>query len=768
MSLVVRSLRYYWRHHLGYVLSVALACAVLVAGLMVGDSLRAGLQIRTAQRVGPLDHVLALEGRWFGPDFVTRLESETTASLAPLFSVAASAKGDEGRAVGTRLLAVDERMWTMAAQSVELAPGEIILNASLADALGVREGESVIVRFERPDALPSESALRSDEALASLRLTVAAVRAETWPFELDLYSSGERPHNAFISLTEVESRLGWRPLNTVLFDCDCSAESIDSAINRAWQTEDGQIEFVSGPDWIDLRSDRVLLEPRLVEAAQAVDPNAKNIASWFVDKAVGPNGSASYFFVSAGMGGTAPLSRGLGPTDIAVSEALADSLGLAIGDGVKLRLPVLGPRKDVIYREAHFEVVRLYGEGAQAADPSLMPAIPGMVDSESCHEWDVGLPIDLNRITPADEAYWKQNKGAPKAVISMEAAQELWSTSYGTLTAIRFPVDRGVDALSASLRAELSPRDFGFFTQAVRDRMQRSSAPINDFGQLFLGFNLFMILSALFLMSVFAGFAIDRRRSQQGLMVAVGYTAAAVGRSVLAEFGVVTLVGCMVGVVAAVALAQGFIGGLMGVWSDAVGVLELPMWISSTTIITGAVVTWTVSVAAAWLGTRSALAASAWSNLRGGFVASKMQSAQGWPIRWGGWMALSLSLAVALFSSAARGPSAAMVYFGCGALVLLGCLLHVWSWLCRPAVGVPVSLAAVGVASLRVRPKSSLAVVSVLAVGLFMVGGIGGGTLQPACERVISRRFDHVVKHLQRQTLNLGTHDGVAIVEGFQ
>ena len=287
-----------------------------------------------------------------------------------------------------------------------------------------------------------------------------------------------------------------------------------------------------------------------------------------------------------------------------------------------------------------------------------------------------------------------------------------------------------MEALSESLRAELSPRDFGFFTQAVRDRMQRSSAPINDFGQLFLGFNLFLILSALFLMSVFAGLAIDRRRSQQGLMVAVGYTSAAVGRSVLAEFGVVTLVGCVAGVVAAVGLAQGFIAGLMGVWSDAVGVMELPMWISGSTLLMGAAATWTVSVAAAWIGTRSAVSTSAWSNLHGESVTRKMNAGLGWPIRWGGWTALAIALAVALLSSAARGPSAAMVYFGCGALVLVGCLLHVWSWLCRPSVGVPASLAAVGVASLRVRPKSSLAVVSVLAVGLFMVGGIGGGTLQ--------------------------------------
>jgi len=265
--------------------------------------------------------------------------------------------------------------------------------------------------------------------------------------------------------------------------------------------------------------------------------------------------------------------------------------------------------------------------------------------------------------------------------------------------------------------------------------MTRASSPINDFGQLFFGFNLFLILSALFLVSIFSGFAIERRRSQQGLLVAVGFTPQAVHRIILLEFGIVSFVGCLAGLVGALGLAELLLSGLMGPWQDAVGVLALNVHVSLRTLLQGAGAMWLVAMGAAWLGVRSTLAATAWSNLRGVSLGKNVRSFTGVGLqRWVGPVLLALAVGAALFSDAARGPSAALVYFGCGGLVLVGCLLLVWTWLQTPGTDMPTSLLTVGVAGLRVRPKSSFAVVSVVALGLYMVGGIGGGSLQPRIE----------------------------------
>jgi len=735
MNVVSQSLRYYWRHHLGFVFSVALACAVLVAGLMVGDSLQAALSVRTQQRLGPVEHRLAPQGRWFESAFVERLEQERVGDIAPMFSSSASAKSEEGHVSPAQLMAVDERLWTMAGTPVQVEPGHVILNGVLASALNVVVGDAVIFRFERPDALPADSALRAEKALVSLRLTVSAVESSTWPMEMDLQSSGQLPFNAFVSLADVESRLGWKPLNSMLFDCECTVAEVDAGIERAWRYTDAQIALKQAPDWVELTGERVVLEQSVVSAVLAVDPEVQQISSWFVDEARGPSGQASYFFVTADEGGQDPLSADLGPTDVAISSTLADRLGLGVGDLISMTFPVLGGRQDVVYRTADFTVHRLFDVGEGGIDSSLMPSIPGMAGAESCTDWDVGLPIDLNRIDAADERYWERHGGAPKAIISMEAARSLWASDYGLLTAIRFSPDRDIDGIERDLGARLEPSRFGFFAESIGARLKAASEPVNDFGQLFFGFNFFLILSSLFLMSLFSAFAIERRREQHGLLLALGFTPRHVQRTLLIEFGIVGVIGCLLGLLGAMGLTKLLLYGLMGAWQDAVGVLTFPMYISMSTLTVGGMVAWGVSMAAAGFSVRATMAHSAWSNLRGSASAMKDDMAGAFRgVRGLGWGLNGVAIGVAFFSSAARGPSAALVFFGCGGLVLLGCLLWVWSWICSPNIQAPSSLRAVGVAGIRVRAKSSFAVVCVIAMGLYLVGGIGGGTLQPRLE----------------------------------
>src|SRR6187399_64939 len=52
LSLISRSLRFYWRTHLGVVLGTALAALVLTGALMVGDSVKATLRAQAEARIG--------------------------------------------------------------------------------------------------------------------------------------------------------------------------------------------------------------------------------------------------------------------------------------------------------------------------------------------------------------------------------------------------------------------------------------------------------------------------------------------------------------------------------------------------------------------------------------------------------------------------------------------------------------------------------------------------------------------------------------------
>ena len=60
-----------------------------------------------------------------------------------------------------------------------------------------------------------------------------------------------------------------------------------------------------------------------------------------------------------------------------------------------------------------------------AADPSLMPAFPGLADTENCRDWEPGIPIEVDRIRDIDEEYWDEHRGTPKAFVELGTGQGL-------------------------------------------------------------------------------------------------------------------------------------------------------------------------------------------------------------------------------------------------------------------------------------------------------------------------------------------------------
>ena len=63
--------------------------------------------------------------------------------------------------------------------------------------------------------------------------------------------------------------------------------------------------------------------------------------------------------------------------------------------------------------------------------------IPGISDADTLGDWDPPFPIDLKRVRPVDEAYWKEYRTTPKAFIPFAAGRELWTTRYGDRTSFR-------------------------------------------------------------------------------------------------------------------------------------------------------------------------------------------------------------------------------------------------------------------------------------------------------------------------------------------
>ncbi|MBI3921115.1 MAG: hypothetical protein HY318_06835, partial [Armatimonadetes bacterium] len=108
-KLVTRSLRYYWRTHLGVVLGVAITTAVLVGALAVGDSVRYSLQQMALARLGTVELALASQDRFFRARLAEDLQAKLKTEVAPVLLLRGTAvlNGGEARANHVQVVGVE-------------------------------------------------------------------------------------------------------------------------------------------------------------------------------------------------------------------------------------------------------------------------------------------------------------------------------------------------------------------------------------------------------------------------------------------------------------------------------------------------------------------------------------------------------------------------------------------------------------------------------------------------------------------------------------
>ncbi len=83
-KLILRSLFYYRKSHLGIVLGTMLSTAILVGALVIGDSVRYSLRQIVFARLGSTQFALATEDRLFRSKMANELSAKLKTTVAPL------------------------------------------------------------------------------------------------------------------------------------------------------------------------------------------------------------------------------------------------------------------------------------------------------------------------------------------------------------------------------------------------------------------------------------------------------------------------------------------------------------------------------------------------------------------------------------------------------------------------------------------------------------------------------------------------------------
>ncbi len=167
--------------------------------------------------------------------------------------------------------------------------------------------------------------------------------------------------------------------------------------------------------------------------------------------------------------------------------------------------------------------------------PDLDSGIPGIFDVDGLDDWEPGIPIDRDRIRQKDDDYWDQHKTTPKAFVSLAAARAMWSNRFGDATAVRFTLKDPDKPLVEQLRAHLKLTDLGMTSRDLPAEAAAAVAGSFDFGALFASMSFFLIIAALVLAGLVFVFGIEQRATQIGLLLALGFTRKRVRRLFLVE-----------------------------------------------------------------------------------------------------------------------------------------------------------------------------------------------------------------------------------------
>jgi len=751
--LASKSLGFYWRTNLGVLLTVVVSTAILTGALVVGDSVRHSLRMMVTARLGATQLALVSQDRFFRAPLADELAEELNTPAAALVQVRGllSDDSDTRRANSIEVLGVDERFFQIGAGrnpfSSDWDEG-VVLNEPLATRLRVTAGEEVVLRIERPSLMSRDLPLTPDSDLSmAFRLVVRAIATESQFGRFSLKANQTASLNVFVPLRWIQDRLGREGQANMLLvagrpDGSLTLAEANQAIKKRWQLADAGLELrrLDGQRALEIRSRRVFIDASLSEAATRAGDDALGILTYFVNELRLGDKATPYSMVTAmGRGDIVPVERK--DDEILINQWLADDLGAAVGDTIELSYYVLTPMRKLQEQKSRFCVRAILPMEGPAADRELMPDFPGLAGVGNCRDWDTGIPIDLEKIRQKDEDYWDRYRGAPKAFVTLKAGQDMWANRYGNLTAVRYPLDTAsTENIAEKLIDAVDPASVGLFFQPVRERGMTAGAGSTDFGSLFLGLSMFLVIAALILTGLIFVFGVENRSGQIGMLLAVGFPPKLVRRLLFLESGTLAVLGAIVGSVGALLYTRTMIYGLATVWRSAVSGSTVHFYAKPLTLFLGALGAIFVSLFAIWIALRKQVSRPARELLAGNvqwqFFTTKRVSKG----RAGLWIAaVAVAGAVLLLVSLGAGDSGSVsaAFFGAGALLLIAGLGLTSALLKRLGAAwnrTMTSLAGLGLRNATRRSGRSLAVVGLLACGIFLVIAVGANRHDPLAD----------------------------------
>ena len=737
--LIGKNLTYYWRTNLAVAAGCATAVAVLAGALLVGDSVRSSLRTLVAQRLGTTAFVVSTSGNFFREQLAAGLQSapgfeSMFGGACPLIALTGFVTHEPSgrRASGVQVYGVDDRFWQFHGLQNRRGPEgrDVLISPGLAHELEGKAGDVILVRVEKPSAIPLESLhARKEDTGRTIRFSFRETLGASELGEFSIRPQQSAVRAVFVPLRRLQQDLEQRGRANTLLVSQASARArvadLDRDLRLAFKLEDLGLKLrkLSPQNCLSLESEGALIGDSVskiaLSTANSLGLRTMSLFTYLANTIRSGPHQIPYSLVTA-----ADMFPDLSSRQILLNDWAARDLDARPGATVSLDYYVWKGDGRLHTESAQFQLARVVPIRGFAADRDLAPEYPGITESESLEDWDPPFPIDLGRVRPRDDAYWKQYRATPKAFIALKTGQELWSSRFGNLTSIRiFPAaGASLEALAQlyreRLRSALNPTRMGLYTYAAGAEGSTAAAGSTDFGEYFIYFSFFLVVSALLLTGLFFKLGVEQRLHEIGALQAMGYPARKIRTLFLAEGAVLSVLGGLLGMGGALAYAALVMLGLSTWWVGAVGTTLLSLDLNASSLAIGCIGgIVTALVCIAW--TLRSLRALSPRELLTGASNDDRRAAPSLKARAVAMLATLFAVVLISAAIAHLVPQSAG-FFGAGTLLLTGALAAGWIWLARPGGNVS-GVAKLGFRNAGHRPGRSIVCIAFIASAVFII-----------------------------------------------
>jgi len=787
-ALAIRLMRQWWPHLVALLAACGVIAATISGALGVGAALQDGLRRLAVARLGGIEAAV-IGDDFFRADLARELAAGAAQGLPDgvrvgllpalvieaAVDVAVDAAGRRGSQRATVLACDDPGALGFVGAADPTDGDAVAVNAVLAESLGLRVGDPIVLRVANASAVPADSPLgRRTVSAAGKRLQVGRILPADGLGQFSLRPTQVTGPLVVAPLATVQALLRKGAVANVVFAVATAGVGSDVAgllhdrIRPSLEDYGLALEEIAGtpPDGrptLRLTSRRLILAPEVDGAAERVlGPLGGQPSLVFLANTIAaPNAGAPAIPYSTVLGiadaalpagdladGAGTRLAAPGPGEILIDRWMADDLAargrpIEIGDPLEISFFLPETLHGRVEEARH--ALRVSGiaemRGAAVA-ASLVPDVEGVSDEKSIADWDPPFPFDAARVrtTPPhdeDDRYWKQYGTTPKAFVSLETARRLAGSRFGRSTAWHMPRDRVSDlvTLRAELAAAIRPQALGLRVVPLRAEALAAARGSTPFGGLFLALSSFVVAAGLLLEWLLFRLLVAARRKDIGILAAMGWPAPRI--------------------VALLAL----VGGMVAVVGSAIGAAVGPFW--SSILLAALSRSWNAAVAA---GSQQAFAdgAAPIGAMLPGFAASLVVSVAA--LLWAAWRASRQSPlallrdgeSLGLGAAAAKGPSLAWIagaaavglaaaaaglrgdqqqavtMFFLSGVALLTAMLLVARRLLGSAQPTPVgSLPQLAWRGIAARPARAFAIVAIVAIAEFLIVALSSFALAP-------------------------------------